>query len=106
MVVFKNEWLDNEVRSLKTEVKGRQQDDWMFYKMLGILAILLFFTVNAFGEIYINHSCPHCFEEIEVPIESISVGFFPDTWKCGNPKCKYENYEGIGHCALCGTKRR
>lgn len=30
--------------------------------------------------------------------------FLPDTWRCRN--CGYENYEGIGRCAICGEKRR
>lgn len=103
--MFKNNWVDNEVRSLKSEIKCGKRSDMMFFKMLGILVLLLFFTVNAFGDIYIHHSCPYCHEEIEVPIESVSVGFFPDTWKCLNKKCGYVNYEGINSCALCGTKR-
>lgn len=39
-----------------------------------------------------------------------AIGFTPketalwgDTWEC--KKCGYENYEGIGKCPICGTKK-
>ena len=105
---FKNHWIDNEVRSLKTELKCGKQPNIMFYKLLAMSLLLLFISINAFGDsIYIYDNCPHCNEELEIKIPSIeTVRYFPDTWHCSNPKCKYENYEGINYCALCGTKRK
>lgn len=102
--IFKNQWIDNEVRSLKTELKCGKQSDFMFYKMLAMSLFLLFTTINAFGgTCHINDTCPHCHKDIEISFDS---RLFPDTWRCSNPKCKYENYEGIDYCAMCGTKRR
>ena len=86
--MFKNNWLDNEVVVLENEMKYSKRSDYMFPKMLCILLILLFFTVGAFGE------------------SVVARQYFPDTWTCSNPKCKYVNYDGINSCALCGTKRR
>ncbi len=39
-------------------------------------------------------------------IQYSSYKWLPDTWKCSNPRCGYENYVGINHCALCGTARK
>jgi len=86
--MFKNNWLDNEVRSLETEISCCRRTDYMFAKMLGILLVLLFFTVGAFGETVVARQ------------------YFPDTWTCTNRSCGYVNYDGVSHCALCGTKRR
>jgi hypothetical protein len=101
--MLKNDWVDNEVRSLKSEIHCQNsRSNHMFYKMLSILLILLFLTINAFGEI-----CPCCYRELEPSAEiSLERRYFPDTWRCSNPKCGYENYDGITHCALCGTKRK
>jgi len=104
--LFKNQWVDNETRSLKTDLKCGKQSDQMFYKMLAMSLLLLFITFKAFGdEDFITHTCPHCHGEIQIN-SSISVRLLPDTWRCTNPKCKYENYDGINYCALCGTKRK
>jgi len=104
--LFKNQWVDNETRSLKTDLKCGKESDFTFYKMLAMTLLLLFLSINAFGdEVIINCSCPYCHRDIQ--IDSItSVRLFPDTWRCPNPKCKYENYDGINYCALCGTKRK
>jgi hypothetical protein len=26
-------------------------------------------------------------------------------WICPNPNCRYDNYDGIRYCGLCGTER-
>jgi len=104
---FKNDWIDNEVRSLKTEIKQGKQNDFMFYKLLAMCLLLLFLSINAFGDICYFDRCPHCHKNIEIEFDSIgTVRIFPDTWKCSNKKCGYMNYDGIDSCALCGTKRR
>ncbi len=86
--MFENKWVDNEVRSLKSELNCSQRNDPMFYKLLVMLIVLLFVTVNAFGE------------------SIVLSRYFPDTWTCPNRSCGYQNYEGIDYCALCGTRRR
>src|SRR5271170_2625173 len=101
--LFKNHWIDNETLSLKSKLKSKR-NDYMVYKMLAMSLILLFLSLKAFGDdVYINDRCPLCHNEIN-SIETF--GIFPDTWRCSNPKCKYENYDGINYCALCGTKRK
>jgi len=89
--MMKNDWLDNETQSLKSELNSRESN-LVFYKLFVMLIFLLFLSINAFGEtITLNH---------------YTAGFFPNTWRCPNPSCRYENYDGISHCALCGTKRK
>jgi len=98
---FKNIWIENEVRSLKTEMKCGRHNNNMVYRMLAMSIFLLILTVGAFAEDIV---CPHCYSYIQ--IESVSMRYFPDTWRCSNQKCRYENYDGIDYCALCGTKRK
>lgn len=99
--MFRNDWVDSEVRSLKSEIHcNKPRTDNMHIKMFIMLIVLLFLTVNAFGEV-----CPCCYQELPSYNEA-TTQLFPDTWRCTNPKCRYENYEGIDYCALCGRKRR
>jgi len=94
--VFKNEWLDAEVKTIKKEAGQRMNDKdsmRLFYKFLAMLIILLFLTLKAFAE------------PIEVRSGCNVAGWFPNTWRCSNPACGYENYEGINYCALCGKRR-
>lgn len=94
--VFKNEWLDGEVATIKREAKKKMNEREsmkLFYKFLAMLIILLFLTLKAFGEpIAVRGGCN-------------VAGLFPNTWRCSNQACGYENYEGIDYCALCGKRR-
>lgn len=94
--IFKNEWLDAEVTTIKREAKEKMNDREsmkLFYKFLAMLIVLLFLTLKVFAE------------PIEVSNGCNVAGWFPNTWKCSNHACGYENYEGIEYCALCGKRR-
>jgi hypothetical protein len=89
--MMKNDWLIKEVNSLKTEIKeGKNRGDKLFPYLMAMVIFLLFATSSM-------HAC--CCSTNQ------NAGFFPNTWVCPNQNCRYENYEGINYCAICGTKR-
>ncbi len=92
---MKNEWLQNEVNSIKQELKSRKnRGDRMFPYLMTMAIILLIATSTMYAEPILNR------EGTEI------AGYFPSTWTCHNRHCGYENYDGIDYCALCGTRRR
>jgi hypothetical protein len=88
----RNSWLEKEIMEVNKEfhIKNNPRN---FFKFTFLIAFLLFFLIGhfAFGGVH------YYYPEWRVT---------PDTWICPNPRCGYENYEGINYCALCGAKRR
>lgn len=37
--------------------------------------------------------------------DKIMGRWMPDTWRCPNLDCQYDNYEGMDYCGLCGTPK-
>lgn len=71
--------------------KQRDIDNAIFKKLMPILLALLFFLL-----------APKLFAYEE----NVKSGlFFPDTWTCPNLSCRYENFDTVNYCALCGSRR-
>lgn len=89
--MLNNDWLDTETKNFQRDLQSKDNnfDNKFFIKLVVILTCLITFNLCA----YTDSSQRHLSR------------MFPDTWKCSNPTCGYENYQGIGHCALCGKKR-
>lgn len=91
---------------------GRDRDPWLTRKILVVLAGLSVIAAPMVGDA-IEMYCPHCEEPIQVHVTTsyeegeecrcVDLRLFPDTWRCH--ECGYENYEGIGYCAICGARR-
>lgn len=99
--MFNNDWINKEIRLLKSDRKynlNKKEEKVMYFKLIGICLLVIFLASGAYADEYFQ--CPYC--ECYSPVTG---HVFPDTWKCPNKKCGYENYVGIEKCAMCGTKR-
>lgn len=81
--------IEHEHSMNKKFYASRERDPWIYIKLsIGIFIASMYM--------------------ISLPSHNLSAAHprkwpMPDTWRCSN--CGYENYEGIGHCAICGTRR-
>lgn len=92
-----NIYLDNEMKEVSRRIKKNERLSNRHNTIL-FLKYMFFLFLTLIGFLFFSGG--HCIE----PVNSYKTGiFFPDTWKCS--KCGYENYDGIGYCAICGTKR-
>jgi len=82
------DWLRQEERMIEQEIR-RKSPVYINKKYLFLIFVLGILSV--LPQMDFLHSCPN------------KCGFFPDTWIC--KKCGYDNYEGIGRCAVCGTEK-
>ena len=78
---------ESEEKILKTEMKGKKKSDIRIFTHLLIYMILA-------AACYVPQLQSHTINHFR---------WFPDTWTCS---CGYENYEGIGTCAVCGKARK
>lgn len=104
-----NEWLENEIKSIDKEVRRKKpRKDDMFYKLLFMILIFFVSCVKAYSEYSDTMPCcPNCNEDISDVVRNYNMGWiFPDTWTCPNRNCGYENYDGLSHCSVCGTRRK
>lgn len=107
--MIKNEWLDNEVLSIAKEMRAtKNRGDKLFPYLMIMVVILLLLTCRVCAEEEQQSCyCPHCNSDISEVVCGYNIGWlFPSTWYCPNPKCGYENYEGLDYCAMCGTRKR
>jgi len=90
------DYLKEEIDNIKYDKKHPEKDrDNSNQIIILLLLIMCFFLPTRVDCFFYNNS--NNFANLELN------RFFPKTWKCKN--CLYENYEGIGHCFLCGNKR-
>jgi hypothetical protein len=84
-------YLQNEIDLLNKDNITKNRGDYTANRLLILLITLLI--------------CGYCYSTSNVSNESyITRAFFPQTWEC--VRCKYRNYEGIKHCAICGKERK
>lgn len=88
--------LENEIRRNRN-MKDKDETR----NILKLFALVLFIFIASYHTRGNTTVCPHCEKEIEI----VKIGFFPDTWTCPNENCRYQNYEGINYCGLCGSSR-
>ena len=88
---MKNTWIEQEERDMKREI-SKNKDLNPNYHLVRMVCFL--FVICSIS--YANTTNKEC--EMR--------GVWGDTWICPNSSCGYENYDAIGYCALCGTKRK
>lgn len=93
--MMKNEWLQKEVNAIKNELKSKKKRGDELFPLLMTMVIFLLIATSSM------YACP---SPTYSQINNSSI--FPSTWTCPNRSCGYENYEGVSHCAICGSRRR
>lgn len=83
--------ITNQEKELIIEMKSRKPNQQENVNMLKKLVILILLTCGI----------------LQADTTPMQAGrdIWGETWTCPNPKCRYENYEGISSCAICGTSR-
>ena len=107
----KKTWVEQEIlniqtqRRLKVDVKNKKLLRMVDMKKLLVLPLFvsLLLINQLHSELYFK--CSKCDHLEEIVVDKEAFRFFPDTWRCRNEKCGYENYEGLDYCSLCGRKR-
>ena len=90
---MKNEYVNAEIEALESDMQKAKYKPEKSYKRLYILTAVLVIL-----------SCLVSLDSAEATDQQIGR-WMPDTWTCSNPTCRYQNYEGINYCALCGTPK-
>ena len=73
-----------------------------------MIALCVFIAIFGIGAIInaFEVECPYCYNCFDATLFVEEMGCHrQETWVCPNKTCGYENYAGIDHCGLCGTKR-
>jgi hypothetical protein len=84
-------YLTHEQRELESELKKKKYErDSDTSKMVKILILIGFIVCLTYAN--------------AEPIEC--KRFWGDTWICPNPDCRYENYDAVDYCGICGTRRK
>jgi hypothetical protein len=106
--MLENDWLDSEIKSINMELKQKKKKkdrgEHAIPHLMIMAAILLFMTFKVCANE--TPCCPYCNEDITEIVSGYSYGWlFPNTWRCPNLNCGYDNYEGLEYCGRCGTRR-
>ena len=91
---YLKEEIDNIKYDKKHPEKLKDYDPSNYLIIILIIAICFFLPskIECFFNVFSSHS-----------FSSDLNNFFPNTWECN--QCKYDNYEGINRCGVCGNKR-
>jgi hypothetical protein len=81
-------YVEDYRRDMTTSEK-RHRDN----KVAGLLLIALMLTVISMAPLYAET----CFKVKRFQVEN--------EWICPNKACKYDNYDEIRYCGLCGTEK-